>query len=87
MPVSERITKLIKIKKYSNQFIGDQIGSSKTTIGNFKNGKTDPSVKFIMYLIKEFPNLNLDWLFTGEGDMFKNEELEESNYKKTEREL
>lgn len=88
MPVNQRIKNLLKIKNRTTIYIAEKVKVSDGTIRNFKSGKTDPSIKFLEYLIEEHPSLNLNWLILGEGEMFIDEkEQVDSDFKKEVKEL
>jgi len=67
--VNQRILELINIKKFPIKYIVEHSGSKKTTVANIKNGSALPNTNFIIWLFKEFPYLNAQWLFFGEGEM------------------
>ena len=83
MSVSQRITEVLKDNGIKNNFIAEQLGVDPTTIGNFKKGKTSPSVDFLLLLKKLIPRLNLNWLITDEGDKY----LDDSQNKETNKRL
>lgn len=73
MSVSQRITEVLKENGIKNNFIAEQLGVDPTTIGNFKKGKTSPSIDFLLLLKKQIPKLNLNWLITTQGDRYLND--------------
>jgi len=73
MSVSQRITEVLKDNGIKNNFIAEQLGVDPTTIGNFKKGKTSPSIDFLLLLKKIIPKLNLNWLVTNEGERYIND--------------
>ena len=83
MSVSQRITEVLKDNGLKNNFIAEQLGVDPTTIGNFKKGKTSPSIDFLLLLKKQIPKLNLNWLITNEGDKY----LDDAQYKETNKRL
>ena len=83
MSVSQRITEVLKDNGIKNNFIAEQLGVDPTTIGNFKKGKTSPSVDFLLLLKQLIPKLNLNWLVTSEGDKY----LDDAQYKETNKRL
>lgn len=71
-----RIKKLLKLSEFSVSDIATQIGTSESTVRNFKAGRNEPSVAFLKFLFTEFPDLNHKWLFFGEGKMMLSEEID-----------
>ena len=84
MSVSQRITEVLKDNGIKNNFIAEQLGVDPTTIGNFKKGKTSPSVDFLLLLKKLIPKLNLNWLITNEGDKYLDDSQNEETNKRLE---
>ncbi len=49
-----------------------QIDYPRTNLSNFVNGNVkSPKIDLIVALANNFPQLNLNWLLTGEGEMWK----------------
>ena len=49
-------------------------GYGEKSLSNFLTGRVKyPKIDLIDAVIRNFPDLNLIWLFTGEGEMFTNE--------------
>lgn len=67
METKERFIKFLKTKKMGQTFFEESAGLSRGSISQ-KNGFTSKSIEKIAAAC---PDLNLNWLFTGEGDMIK----------------
>jgi len=74
-----RLKRLLKLSDFSIAAIATKIGTSESTIRNFKAGRNEPSIAFLKFLFTEFPNLNHKWLFFGEGEMFLTETKNSEN--------
>lgn len=48
---------------------GESLGVSRDVYANIENGRVEPRDTFLKLLVKTY-HVNLDWLYTGEGDMF-----------------
>ena len=71
MPVRERVEFLLKKIKLSQTEFESRSGYSRVVLSNFLSGKTDkPRIDLLEALIKVFPTLNLNWLITGQGDIW-----------------
>ncbi len=46
-------------------------GISPATLSSIFNGRTQPTLNHAELLHRRFPNLSLNWLMFGEGDMFE----------------
>lgn len=69
--VLQRIRKIIKTLKISDRKFAETTGLPQTTISSlFKRGN-EPNTSIVLAIVKAYPNLNTEWLITGEGSMFK----------------
>ena len=51
--------------------LADAVGYSQGYVSDIESDRSKPSSKFVKTLITLFPNVNGDWLLTGEGEMLK----------------
>ena len=54
----------------------EKTGIPRSSLSEIENGKRSPSVDFIIGISNQFKNVNTDWLLTGEGNMYRDEEGE-----------
>lgn len=66
---SNRLHELILHKGVSQSVLADLIGAGRQNMSKYIKG-TLPKVDFLRKLATFYPNLNLNWLVTGQGDMF-----------------
>jgi len=68
--IKERIIKLVEFKQVGKEYFFKKIG---VTSANFRGsaGKTPVNSNTIENIFTEFPDLNLEWLITGKGEMLK----------------
>ena len=68
--VGERL-KLIRQKlMLSQQDLANILNVNQKTISHWEQARNEPSIKALRTLCSKF-NINLNWLLTGEGEMFK----------------
>lgn len=72
--ISDRLKKLRENLAMNKNRFSNFIGLSNTYITQYENNKSEPANKFYHRLKDKIPNLNLDWLITGTGEMFSNPE-------------
>ena len=79
--MNERIKKLRKELKLTQQEFADELKISRGNIGSYEVGKGSPSDAVVSLICKTF-NVNEEWLRSGAGDMFLElpEEDEEAAY-------
>lgn len=72
-----RLQTLLSIKSISQATLASQIGSSKQTVNNITGGTHLPRMNVIEEIYNVFPDLNLHWFLTGEGNMWTEGSLNE----------
>ncbi len=78
MTVRERFIQLLEAANYTQTDFATTSGYSRDAVTNFINGRTKlPKADFFQAVKKAFPALNLDWLITGQGDMWEGPPPEE----------
>jgi len=78
----KRIKAIRKALDMKQQDFAEGIDLSGSFLSEVENGKYKPGFKFYNNLLQKY-NVNLNYLLTGEGDMFnKNKDLEETPVKK-----
>lgn len=60
---------LVEHKLTSAQF-ADIIGVQRSSISHIISGRNKPSYDFIQKILLKYPDINANWLITGNGDMF-----------------
>ncbi|APY14214.1 MULTISPECIES: helix-turn-helix domain-containing protein [Brucella] len=69
-PLGQRLSEVRKKLGYSERLaFADALGVSQKTLGNYERGDHEPSAELIQ-VYKNRYGVNLNWLFTGEGEMF-----------------
>ncbi len=71
--MTERIQQLINDKKLSATQFSDEIGIQRSSLSHVLSGRNKPSLDFMLKIKTRFPDVNLDWLLLGEGQMYKEE--------------
>lgn len=74
----DRIKIWIESKGLKSSSFADKIGVNRATISHILSGRNKPSIDFLHKLISSFPDLNLNWIVSGEGFMYINDERKES---------
>lgn len=69
--VVDRIKSIIDFYDLNQSSFAKEIGVSPMTISSLLSRKTDPSFATILAICSRYNNINLEWLITGDGPMFK----------------
>ncbi len=80
--MKSRISKIIDAEKLSPAKFADMIGVQRSSISHVLSGRNKPSLDFIQKILREFKNLNTDWLLFGHGNMYKMEDNPEAKEEK-----
>ncbi|MEJ2596184.1 MAG: helix-turn-helix transcriptional regulator, partial [bacterium] len=77
--MTERIQQLISDKKLSPTQFSDEIGIQRSSLSHVLSGRNKPSLDFMLKIKTRFPEVNLDWLLLGEGNMYQQEDGEQES--------
>ncbi|MEI6887733.1 MAG: helix-turn-helix domain-containing protein [Bacteroidales bacterium] len=68
-----RLLELMRIKNMTSSQLADTIGVQRSGISHFVSGRNKPSLEFILKILKEFPDVNPDWMLFGNEPVFRND--------------
>ena len=71
--IKQRFILFIKYLQISQRKFEENCGINTSTINNIRDGISSPNLAKV---IKTYPELNLDWLVSGEGEMLKKNGIE-----------
>jgi transcriptional regulator with XRE-family HTH domain len=82
--MNNRIVKLIKAEGLTNSKFASIMDIQRSNVTHIIDGRNKPSVNFFEKLIAKFPHVNIEWVITGIGEMYKQNEIsvQESEQKK-----
>jgi plasmid maintenance system antidote protein VapI len=66
----------------SNSKFASILGIQRSNITHIIDGRNKPSLSFLEKLITKFPNVNIEWLMTGTGEMYKKKDIAEQKFVK-----
>lgn len=69
-PINERIQELIATLGESNNRFAQRIDTSSAVVSHIVTGRNRPNLELIQKILRVLPNLNVNWLVMGEGDMY-----------------
>lgn len=68
--MKDRILQIMRMKKMSQQEFAKAIEVSPASLSNIFNGRTNPTNNHVSAIHNHFPDININWLMFGEGDMY-----------------
>ncbi len=81
----DRITQVIDTLGENKNSFSVKIGlKNGTTVGRLVKGDRQPSFEILQKIAVSYPHINLNWLATGEGNMFNHTYQDLENFNKEE---
>ena len=68
--MKDRINALMKHLGMSQKNFAAEICISEGTLSSIFSGRTNPSLNTVNNIRERFPEVNMDWLMNGKGEMF-----------------
>jgi transcriptional regulator with XRE-family HTH domain len=78
---------LMRHYRYSNTTFAKALGVSASTIGYIDIYRSYPSMETILKLLDLHPDINANWLITGEGQMIKSDRNVDAEIKDLNRQI
>jgi len=68
--MKDRIRKIMESQHMTQQVFAQSIGLSPATLSSIYNGRTNPTLNIVEAIKKKIPNISIDWLMFGTGEMY-----------------
>lgn len=68
--MTERINLIMKAKNLSPRQFSEEIGIQPSGLSHIISGRNKPSLDFVMKVVKRFPEIDINWLMFGKGEMY-----------------
>ncbi len=68
--MKERILQIMRRENMTQQDFAKAIEVSPASLSNIFNGKTNPTNNHVSAIHRRFPDISVNWLMFGEGDMY-----------------
>lgn len=68
--MTERIRKIMEDAQMTQQEFAAKLGISPASLSGILNGRSEPTRKHAEAIHRAFPQINVNWLMFGEGEMF-----------------
>lgn len=70
--MNTRLQQFLSAENLSQSQLADMLGVARASVSHIIAGRNKPGYDFIESLVAHYPTLNIDWLITGRGRMYKN---------------
>lgn len=75
--MNNRLQQFLTAENISQSVFADTIGVARASVSHILAGRNKPGFDFIESMSKHYPTINLEWLITGKGKMYKSEQIKE----------
>ena len=69
--MNSRLQQFLGAENISQSQFADSIGVARASVSHILAGRNRPGFDFIESMARHYPTLNLEWLITGKGRMYK----------------
>jgi len=76
--MNKRFKKWLDYNDINSNKLAENINVSRATISHIISGRNKPSVDFLYKILNKYPELNLNWLVTGNGSMKINNSIKKT---------
>ncbi|MCQ2167292.1 MAG: helix-turn-helix transcriptional regulator [Bacteroidales bacterium] len=66
-----RLQQFLTAENISQSTFADTLGVARASVSHILSGRNKPGFDFIEAMARHYPTLNLEWLVTGKGKMYK----------------
>lgn len=80
--MKERLAALLHHLGLTASRFADEIGVQRSGISHILSGRNQPGYDFMVKILHKFPEISIEWLLTGKGNMFKTEQSDHQNQNK-----
>lgn len=71
--MNTRLQRFISAENITQAQFADSINVARASVSHILAGRNKPGFDFISSMAKRYPSLNVDWLITGKGRMYKDQ--------------
>lgn len=76
--MNQRLQQFLTAENINQAQFADTIEVARASVSHVLAGRNNPGYDFLKSIALHYPKLNLDWLMTGSGRMYKDQDMRES---------
>lgn len=76
--MNQRLQQFLTAENLSQSQFADILGVARGSVSHILSGRNKPGYEFLESMMQHYPALNMEWLFTGKGKMYKTARTEPS---------
>lgn len=70
-----RINLILKAKNITSKQFAEEIGVQPSGLSHILSGRNNPSLDFVMKVIRRYPEIDIHWLMFGKGEMYESQPI------------
>lgn len=74
--MNKRLQQFLGAENISQSQFADSIQVARASVSHILSGRNKPGYDFLENMARRYPSLNLEWLITGKGKMYKGQDEE-----------
>ena len=78
--MKQRLEQFLEAESISKAQFADSIKVARAGISHIMSGRNNPSYEFIVNTMEAYPRLNIEWLLTGKGSMYKSDAASDDGF-------
>ena len=71
--MNRRLLQFLQAENITQTQFADTLDVARASVSHILSGRNKPGYDFLESLLLHYPRLNLDWLLTGKGRMYRDE--------------
>ena len=75
--MNRRLLQFLQAENITQAQLADTLSVARGSVSHILSGRNKPGYDFLESLLLHYPTLNLDWLMTGRGRMYRSEDEEQ----------
>lgn len=77
--MNRRLLQFLQAENLTQTQFADTLSVARASVSHILSGRNKPGYDFLESLLLHYPSLNLDWLLTGRGRMYRENKQKESS--------
>lgn len=69
--MNKRLLQFLQAENISQSQFADTLGVARGGVSHILSGRNRPGYDFLESLLLHYPSLNIDWIITGKGKMYR----------------
>ena len=76
--MNRRLLQFLQAENITQSQFADTLSVARGSVSHILSGRNKPGYDFLESLLLHYPRLNLDWLMTGKGRMYRDSDASEA---------